>query len=63
MKLSKKEERFTVVAFRYDAKRSVLYKNSPDVSEIARLVAHSLRALQADVISIRRVYEERPKQT
>ena len=53
-------ERYTVVAFRYDQKRSVLYKNSPNVSEITRLVAHALTALQADVISIRRVYEKRP---
>ena len=60
MKLNKKEERFTIVAFRYDAKRSVLYRDSPNVPTIARLVVHALTALQADVISIRRVYEKRP---
>ena len=60
MKLNKKEERFTIVAFRYDQKRSVLYENSHDIHRISVLVSKALHELQADVISIRRVYEERP---
>ena len=50
-------ELFTIVAFRYDQKNSILYRNSRDVHKIAAKVVQALRDLDADVISIRRVRE------
>lgn len=58
--MSKPKVRYTIVAFRYDQKRSVLYKNTTDAHKIGVLASHALVGLDADVISIRRVYEERP---
>ena len=54
-------EKFTIVAFRYDRKRSLLYRNHSSAKTIARQVEKALDLLKADVISIRRVYEERPQ--
>jgi hypothetical protein len=51
---------FTIVAFRYDQKNSILYTNSEYASVIASNVEKALNELNADVISIRRVYEKRP---
>lgn len=53
---------FTIVAFRYDEKNSIFYKNIPNPKAIADYVEHALLDLDADVISIRRVYEKRPEQ-
>ena len=58
--MSKPKELFTIVAFRYDQKRSVYYSNFVSPETIAKKVEKCLSALGADVISIRRVYEERP---
>lgn len=46
---------FTIVAFRYDRKNSILYSNKRTEGEIAQLVVKALGVLEADVISIRRV--------
>lgn len=54
-------ETFTIVAFRYDQKNSVLYQNKVNADSIARLVIKSLEEYKADVISIRRVMEKRPE--
>lgn len=51
---------FTIVAFRYDKKNSIHYKNSADIDDIAHQVVKALRLMDADVISIRRVYEKCP---
>jgi len=48
---------YTIVAFRYDQKNSLLYKNSKIPTEIQSLVWKALVELQCDVISIRRVFE------
>ena len=55
-------ETFTIVAFRYDQKRSVLYQNKDDPQAIARMVLKALIDEKADVISIRRVMEKHPEQ-
>lgn len=55
------KETFTIVAFRYDQKRSVLYQNKDDPQAIARMVLEALVDYEADVISIRRVMEKRPE--
>ena len=52
---------FTIVAFRYDQKRSILYTNSKDAAVIANDVFQALTAKKADVISIRRVMDKRPE--
>jgi len=54
------KETFTVVAFRYDQHKSVLYHKCEDVSEVAKEVFLALRGYDADVVSIRRVYEKCP---
>ena len=54
-------ETFTIVAFRYDQKRSVLYQNKDDPQAIARMVLKALIDEKADVISIRRVMEKHPE--
>jgi len=46
---------YTIVAFRYNRKRSVLYRNSELIPDICDLVLTALAELDADVISIRRV--------
>ena len=51
-------EVFTIVAFRYDKPRSVLYETVKKPETIASKVQHALVDLNADVISIRRVREE-----
>jgi len=52
---------FTIVAFRYDQHRSVLYKSCKDEGEAAKEVLLALHGYNADVISIRRVYQKRPE--
>jgi len=54
-------EKFTVVAFRYDDKRSILYRDTEYPSTAAKYVEDALTELKADVISIRRVMEKRPE--
>lgn len=51
-------EVFTIVAFRYNKARSVLYETVKKPETIASKVHHALVDLNADVISIRRVREE-----
>ena len=58
--MGKPKEKFTVVAFRYDQKRSVLYRTTYNVEDVLLNVDVALNLKNADVISIRRVYEERP---
>ena len=50
-------ETYTMVAFRYDKKNSILYMNTASTDEIGRQVVKALFELKADVISIRRVRE------
>ena len=54
-------EVFVIVAFRYDSIHSILYKFTYVGEDIPELVAEALSKRKADVISIRRVYEECPK--
>lgn len=54
-------ETFTIVAFRYDQKNSILYTNSDNEQLIANKVVELLTMKGADVISIRRVMEKRPE--
>ena len=54
---------FTIVAFRYDQKRSVLYKGGLTAGGIVHYVQVALDELKADVISIRRVYTKNPLET
>ena len=56
-------ETFTIVAFRYNQKNSILYHNSDDPAVIARWVLKALHIDKADVISIRRVYNGEIKST
>ena len=58
--MGKPKEKFTVVAFRYDQKQSVFYNNTPHEHTVGVWVERCLKERNADVISIRRVYEERP---
>jgi hypothetical protein len=51
-------EVFTIVAFRYNKARSVLYETYKRPETVASKVHHALVDLDADVISIRRVREE-----
>jgi len=51
---------FTIVAFRYDQKNSILYRNIPIAEAVPETVGRALVDLKADVISIRRVYEKCP---
>jgi len=59
--MSAEKERFTIVAFRYNKARSVLYETVKKPETIASKVHHALKDLDADVISIRRVREEAEK--
>ena len=54
-------ETYTIVAFRYDQKNSVLYQNATSEETIAKKVIQCLKDYKADVISIRRVMEKRPE--
>ena len=54
------KETFTIVAFRYNQKNSILYDNSTNIEKIGETVKVVLRNGKADVISIRRVYEQCP---
>jgi hypothetical protein len=56
-------EKFTIVAFRYNKKNSVLYESCYQSWRVADLVVKALSELNADVISIRRVYEKNPIET
>lgn len=56
--MSTKNESFTIVAFRYNRARSVLYETVKKPETIASKVHHALVDLNADVISIRRVRRE-----
>jgi len=49
---------FVVVAFRYDKKNSVMYVTEKSPDGVAQVVYTALSVHNADVISIRRVYEE-----
>ena len=60
MKLTEPEKKFSIVAFRYDQRRSVLYKACKTEGEVAKEVLLALHGRDADVISIRRVYKKRP---
>jgi len=51
---------FTIVAFRYNQKRSIMYVVAGDRMKIAQLVDKALGEDGADVISIRRIYAEHP---
>ena len=51
------KDSFTVVAFRYDKTRSVLYETVKKPEAVAVKVQHALIDLDADVISVRRVRE------
>lgn len=59
-KTSVPKEVFTVVAFRYDQKRSVLYRTVTNIDTVSDLIQLALRRFGADVISVRRVYSKRP---
>jgi len=49
-------ETFTIVAFRYNQKNSVFYRNTQSTMELAAWVENAIINYKADVISIRRVY-------
>lgn len=51
---------FTIVAFRYDQKRSVLYKNTGSLNNLRDYLFEAIMKHNADAISIRRVYEKSP---
>lgn len=53
----RKKPFYIIVAFRYDQKNSILYRNSPNPQTIADNVFRALLMGNADVISIRKVYE------
>jgi len=50
--------KFTVVAFKQNEKKSVLYKTAKNPSAASDLVLHALSELDADIISLRRIREE-----
>jgi hypothetical protein len=52
--------KFTVVAFRYDNKNSVVYETTESVLRVCGLVQRALCTEKADVISIRKVYDKNP---
>jgi len=52
--------KYTVVAFRYDQAHSVLYETVYRYYDVAPLVDKALNERNADVISIRKVYESCP---
>lgn len=54
------KQSFTIIAFRYDQHRSVLYHKCQNEGEVAKEVILALQGYNADVISIRRVYQKRP---
>jgi hypothetical protein len=56
--MTDEKHRFTIVAFRYNKARSVLYETYKRPETVASKVHHALVDLDADVISIRRVREE-----
>jgi len=58
--MTAKAETFTVTAFRYDQKASVLYQSTEHISVAAHLVHKALEKYAADVVNIRRVMEKRP---
>lgn len=49
---------YTIVAFRYNKRTSVLYKNTEEIDELKALIGKALIVLEADVISIRRIHDE-----
>ena len=48
-------EVYTIVAFRYNQKRSVLYKNTINIKVLQQHLKQAIEERGADVISIRRV--------
>jgi hypothetical protein len=50
-------ETFTIVAFRYNKKNSVLYESTADPEKLWEFLVKAVQDLNADVISIRRVRE------
>lgn len=54
-KVTQPTETYTIVAFRYNKKRSIMYRNNYSAQTIANLVEEALDKLKADVISIRRI--------
>jgi len=54
-----KTQSWTVVAFRYNQHRSILYKSCKNNDIVCDTVGKAIE-MDADVISIRRVYEKNP---
>ena len=56
----RKKTFYVMVAFRYDQKRSVMYLSIPNEELVGKWVVEALCKYDADVISIRKVYEKCP---
>jgi len=51
---------YVVVAFRYDLHNSVMYRKAMNKDEVCKYVGDVIGRYDADVISIRKVYEMNP---
>ena len=52
---------FTIVAFKYDQRNSILYRTTETIQGVQQLVELALKYKDADILSIRRVYECHPQ--